>query len=161
MNVGPFEVVAAGDPDCRRPSFACRYVSVVREDGRDYERKMFRGSHDVYAAFRDASDLDREHFFVVMLDTKNRFVGQHLVSIGSVSAAIVHPREVLKAVILTSAAAVLFVHNHPSGDPTPSKEDLEITRRLREVCDLLGVRAMDHVIVGDGRYVSFVDDGYW
>jgi DNA repair protein RadC len=64
-------------------------------------------------------------------------------------------------VILEVAAAIVFVHNHPSGDPTPSKEDLEITRRLREVGELVGVRVLDHVIIGRGRYVSFVDDGYW
>ena len=60
-----------------------------------------------------------------------------------------------------AAAAVIFVHNHPSGDPTPSKEDIEITRRLREVGDVMGVRVLDHIIIGKGRYVSFVDDGYW
>ncbi len=64
-------------------------------------------------------------------------------------------------VIRESAAAVVFVHNHPSGDPTPSAEDLEITRRLREVGELVGVRVLDHTIIGAGRYVSFVDDGYW
>lgn len=60
-----------------------------------------------------------------------------------------------------SAAAVIFLHNHPSGDPTPSKEDIEITRRLREVGDIMGVRVLDHIIIGKGRYVSFVDDGHW
>ena len=60
-----------------------------------------------------------------------------------------------------SAAALVFVHNRPSGDPTPSKEDIEITRRLREVGDIMGVRVLDHVVIGRGRYVSFVDDGYW
>ncbi len=63
--------------------------------------------------------------------------------------------------IRESAAAVIFVHNHPSGDPTPSHEDIEITRRLREVGELVGVKVLDHIVIGRGRYVSFVDDGYW
>jgi len=97
----------------------------------------------------------------VLLDNKNRKLKDIRISQGSLTASIVHPRDVYLPVIRESAAAVIFVHNHPSGDPTPSREDVEITRRLREVGELVGVRVLDHVIVGHGRYVSFVDDGYW
>jgi len=122
----------------------------------------FRGSGDIWAAFRDHfSLLDREVFAVVILDTKHRMVGYHEVSVGTVNASMVHPREVFKAIILANASAFVIMHNHPSGDPTPSKEDIEITRRLRELGDLLGVRVLDHIVFGDGKYVSFVDDGYW
>ena len=122
----------------------------------------FRGSHDVYAHFRERLAGERhEQFYAVLLDNKNRKIKEVRVSQGSLTASIVHPRDVYLPVIRESAAAVIFVHNHPSGDPTPSREDIEITRRLREVGDLVGVRVLDHIVVGHGRYVSFVDDGFW
>jgi DNA repair protein RadC len=122
----------------------------------------FRGSYDVYAHFRERLAEERhEQFYAVLLDNKHRKIKDIRVSQGSLTASIVHPREVYLPVIRESAAAVIFVHNHPSGDPTPSKEDLEITRRLREVGELVGVRVLDHIVIGRGRYVSFVDDGYW
>jgi DNA repair protein RadC len=123
---------------------------------------LFRSSYDVYAHFRERLAGERhEHFFAVLLDNKHRKIKDIRVSQGSLTASIVHPRDVYLPVIRESAAAVIFVHNHPSGDPTPSREDLEITRRLREVGDLVGVRVLDHLVIGRGRYVSFVDDGYW
>lgn len=122
----------------------------------------FRSSHDVYAHFRERLADERcEHFYAVLLDNKHRKIRDVRVSQGSLTSSIVHPREVFLPVIRESAAAVIFVHNHPSGDPTPSREDLEITRRLREVGELVGVRVLDHLVIGRGRYVSFVDDGYW
>lgn len=124
--------------------------------------EAFRGSGDVYAHFRERLASERrEHFYAVLLDNKHRKIKDVPVSSGSLTASIVHPRDVFAPVVRESAAAVIFVHNHPSGDPTPSKEDIEITRRLREVGDLIGVRVLDHVVIGKGRYVSFVDDGYW
>jgi len=122
----------------------------------------FRGSSDVYAHFRERLASERrEHFYAVLLDNKHRKIKDVSVSQGSLTASIVHPRDVFVPVVRESAAAVVFVHNHPSGDPTPSKEDIEITRRLREAGDLMGVRVLDHIVIGKGRYVSFVDDGYW
>jgi len=122
----------------------------------------FRSSYDVYAHYRERLAGERcEHFFAVLLDNKHRKIRDVRVSQGSLTSSIVHPREVFLPVIRESAAAVIFVHNHPSGDPTPSREDLEITRRLREVGELIGVRVLDHLVIGRGRYVSFVDDGYW
>jgi DNA repair protein RadC len=122
----------------------------------------FRGSYDVYAHFRERLAEERhEQFYAVLLDNKNRKIKDIRISQGSLTASIVHPRDVYLPVIRESAAAVIFVHNHPSGDPTPSREDLEITHRLREVGSLVGVRVLDHIVVGKGRYVSFVDDGYW
>jgi DNA repair protein RadC len=122
----------------------------------------FRGSYDIYAHFRERLGSEcHEQFYAVLLDNKNRKLRDICISQGSLTSSVVHPREVYLPVIRESAAAVIFVHNHPSGDPTPSKEDLDITRRLREVGDLVGVRVLDHVVIGKGRYVSFVDDGYW
>ncbi len=126
------------------------------------EGEPFRGSGDIYAHFRERLAAEnREHFYAVLLDNKNRKIRDVLLSLGSLTASIVHPRDVFAQVVKHSAAAVIFLHNHPSGDATPSKEDIEITRRLREIGDVMGVRVLDHIIIGKGRYVSFVDDGYW
>lgn len=122
-----------------------------------------RGSADVYAHYRERLAAEtREQFLCILLDNKHRKTKEITVSQGSLTASIVHPRDVFAAVVreATPAAAVIFVHNHPSGDPTPSAEDIALTRWLREVADLVGVRVLDHIIVGKGRYVSF-DDGYW
>jgi DNA repair protein RadC len=104
-------------------------------------------------------DRKKEVFLTLLLDAKNRVLREIQVSEGSLNASIVHPREVFAPVIRESAAAVLFVHNHPSGDPTPSREDLELTGRLREAGTLMGVRVLDHIIIGNGRYMSFADQG--
>ena len=121
-----------------------------------------RGSSDVYAHYRERLAAETcEYFYAVLLDNKHRKLRDVLLSKGSLTASIVHPRDVYLPVIHHAAAAVIFLHNHPSGDPTPSKEDIEITRRLREVGELIGVRVLDHIVIGRGRYVSFVDDGYW
>jgi DNA repair protein RadC len=121
-----------------------------------------RGSSDVYAHFREHLATEQcEFFYAVLLDNKNRKLRDIMVSKGSLTASIVHPRDLFAQVVRWSAAALILVHNHPAGDPSPSKEDIEITRRLREAGELLGVRVLDHVIIGKGRFVSFVDDGYW
>lgn len=103
--------------------------------------------------------LDREHFCCLLLDTKNRPVGFTVVSIGSLNASIVHPREVYKPAILASAASLILIHNHPSGDPTPSQEDLEVTRRLGEAGQILGITVRDHIIIGNGCYLSYKEKG--
>jgi DNA repair protein RadC len=103
--------------------------------------------------------LRKEQFHVILLDGKNRPIKDVRVSEGTLTASLVHPREVFVPVIEESAAAIVLVHNHPSGDPTPSAEDIAITQRLREVGELMGVRVLDHVVIGHGRYVSFADEG--
>lgn len=122
----------------------------------------FRSSADVFHFYREQlGGLKKEEFHVLLLDAKNRLIRDVRVSEGSLTSSLVHPREVFNPVIRESAAAVILIHNHPSGDPAPSQEDLHITRRLREVGEVMGVRVLDHIIVGKGKYVSFVDDGYW
>jgi len=149
------------------PAKAAQLLAVVELAKRFGEEEFpsgeaFRSSRDIYAHFRERlADARHEQFYTVLLDNKHRKIRDVCVSQGSLTASIVHPREVFLPVIRESAAAVIFVHNHPSGDPTPSPEDIEITRRLREVGDLMGIRVLDHVVIGQGRYVSFVDDGYW
>ena len=104
--------------------------------------------------------LDREQFLVCGLDAKNSIIGVNVVSIGSLTLAIVHPREVFKPLILMNAAGWLCAHNHPSGDTTPSQEDRVLTSRLRQGADLLGITLLDHLILTDARCYSFADQGW-
>jgi DNA repair protein RadC len=165
-------LAALGLPDLCRvkgigPAKAAQLLALVEIAKRFGQEEFapgapFKGSHDVYAHFRERLAHERhEQFYAVLLDNKHRKLKDVCISQGSLTASIVHPRDVYLPVIREAAAAVIFVHNHPSGDPTPSAEDLEITRRLRQVGDIVGVRVLDHVVIGRGRYVSFVDDGYW
>lgn len=103
-------------------------------------------------------DLKRELFKVVLLDAKNTVIKETTVSEGSLTLSIVHPREVFALAVRESAAGVIFLHNHPSGDPTPSAEDRRLTDRLVTAGDVLGIRVLDHMIISDGRYVSFADE---
>ena len=104
--------------------------------------------------------LDREHFLVCGLDAKHRIIGINIVSMGSLTLAIVHPREVFKPLILMNAAAFICAHNHPSSDPTPSPEDRVLTQRLRQGAELLGITLLDHIVLGEDRHFSFADEGW-
>jgi DNA repair protein RadC len=104
--------------------------------------------------------LDREHFRVVLLNTKNQVLAVETISVGGLSSSLVHPREVFKRAIQRSAAALILVHNHPSGDPTPSSEDLEVTKRLQEAGKILGIEVLDHIIIGDHQFISLKEMAY-
>ncbi|MEM7410627.1 MAG: DNA repair protein RadC [Myxococcota bacterium] len=101
----------------------------------------------------------QEHFIVVLLDGRHRILGEETVSLGTLTASLVHPREVFRPALRASAAALLLVHNHPSGDPSPSLEDREVTRRLAEAGEILGIRVVDHVVVAERGFVSLREDG--
>ncbi|MEW5785821.1 MAG: DNA repair protein RadC [Bacillota bacterium] len=101
----------------------------------------------------------KEYFKVLLLDTKNHIISREEVSVGSLNASIVHPREIFGTPLRKSAASVILVHNHPSGDPSPSQEDLEVTRRLVDAGNILGVAVRDHIIIGDGCFFSFKEKG--
>ena len=103
------------------------------------------------------SRLDREQIRVVMLDTRNGVIDTEIVSIGTINSCIGHPREIFKSAIVKSAASIIIVHNHPSGDPSPSPEDFALTKRLIEVGKFLGIEVLDHVVIGDGCYCSIKD----
>lgn len=118
------------------------------------------GSAAVFRHFRARMlGLEQERFFVVLLDGKGRVKREVRVSEGTLTASLVHPREVFRTAIREAAASVILVHNHPSGDPTPSPEDVALTSRLRAAGELVGIRVVDHVVVGHERYASFVDLG--
>ncbi|HMU54524.1 MAG TPA: DNA repair protein RadC [Nitrospira sp.] len=118
-------------------------------------------SQDLFNHFHSSlRDLRHEIFKVVLLDAKHSIVRETTVSEGSLTLSIVHPREVFSLAVKESAAAVIFLHNHPSGDPTPSREDRLLTARLVAAGEILGIRVLDHLVIGDGHYVSFADQGW-
>jgi len=118
-------------------------------------------SRDLFNHFHSSlRDMRREIFKVVLLDAKHAILREATVSEGSLTLSIVHPREVFSLAVKESAAAVIFLHNHPSGDPTPSHEDRLLTARLVSAGEVLGIRVLDHLVIGDGRYVSFADEGW-
>jgi DNA repair protein RadC len=104
--------------------------------------------------------LQKEHFVCLFLNTKNHVIGQETLSMGSLNASIVHPREVFRAAIKRSSASIICVHNHPSGDPTPSPEDIDLTHRLAEAGSIIGIEVLDHIIIGDFKFVSLKEQGY-
>jgi len=116
---------------------------------------LIRGPESVYELTRDIRGMNREHFVGFYLNSRNQVLRREIVSIGSLNASIVHPREVFLPAVAMSAASVVLAHNHPSGDPTPSEEDLAITRRLCEAGRILGIDVLDHVIVARESYASF------
>jgi len=101
----------------------------------------------------------REHFLALLLDTRNQLIKVSEISIGSMDTSIVHPREVFKEAISASAASVIFVHNHPSGDPTASEDDIKLTKRLAEAGEIVGIDVLDHIIIGDKKYLSLKREG--
>jgi len=103
--------------------------------------------------------LEHERFEIILLSTRNRVLGRHIISVGGLNGSVVHPRDIFKEAVRRCAAAVILVHNHPSGDPSPSAEDVDITRRLRQAGELLGIEVLDHIIVGDGGYRSLRQEG--
>lgn len=124
------------------------------------ERPRIRGPGDVYERCAPSlRDSAQEEFRVLLLNAQHAVLREILVTRGTLDASIVHPREVFKAAVIENAAAIILVHNHPSGDPFPSPEDRSITRQLAEAGRMMGIPVLDHIVIGDGRYVSFVEAG--
>jgi len=141
-------------------------VKAVLEISRRYATErvsqgtVFSRSEDVFAHFHQRlRDKKKECFFILLLDSKNRVIREERISEGTLTSALVHPREAFTPAVRESAASLILAHNHPSGDPTPSREDEEITSRLVEAGKLLGIGVLDHIIIGEGRYYSFTDRG--
>jgi len=147
------------------PAKAATLVAAFELGRRAASRPLRRGvslggPQDVFQHYGPLlRDEPRERFLVVMLDGRHRILGEATVSIGTLTASLVHPREVFRPALERAAAAIVLVHNHPSGDPSPSGEDRRVTRRLRSAGELLGVRVVDHVVVADAGYFSFQEAG--
>jgi DNA repair protein RadC len=163
-------LAATAPPELRRvpgvgPVVAAR-IAAALELGRRMaregptERGRIRGPRDIYERCAPMlRDLTQEEFRVLLLNTHHHVIRETVVTRGTLDASLVHAREVFRPAIVESAAAVVLVHNHPSGDPAPSAEDRVVTRQLAEAGRTLGIPVVDHVIVGDGCYVSFVEAG--
>ncbi len=140
-------------------------IKAAIEIGRRHQRpssagESFCSSQDVADYYRPRlKDVKKEMFHCALLDSKNKILRNEVVSVGTLTSSLVHPRDTFKTAVRESAAAVIFIHNHPSGDTRPSQEDILLTRRLVQAGDLLGIRVLDHIIVGDGDHFSFRDNG--
>lgn len=139
-----------------------RIKQVIRELEEPFTTYTIRSPQDAKElAQAQIGDEDREVFLVMMLNTKNQVIALHRAHVGSLNASIVHPREVMKPAILNNAASIIVSHQHPSGNPSPSPEDIEVTKRLVEAGQILGIEVLDHVIVSyTGKYVSLKEKGY-
>lgn len=130
----------------------------AREEGP--ERVRIRGPRDVYEELAvELRDLPHEEFHALLLNTQHRVLSRVLLTRGIVDASLIHPREVFRAAVLECASALVLVHNHPSGDPSPSPEDRAVTRQIQRAGKTMGIRVLDHVIIGDGRWFSLAEDG--
>ena len=132
---------------------ACQLLAIFEIGRRVYGRlhaieQPIRNPEDVLPLVQHYARAPKEHFLAVMLNTRHYPIGVELVSVGSLNASIVHPREVFRPAVLAAAASLVLVHNHPSGDTTPSEDDLEITQRLRRVGEMMGIEVLDHLILG-------------
>lgn len=127
-----------------------------------YAQKISIKSPESVAAtyMEEMRHLDREYMKVVLADTKYNIIGDYLLSLGTVNSALLHPREIFVHALKREAVNIVLLHNHPSGNPTPSPQDITTTRRIKEAGDLLGVKLLDHIIIGDGRFVSLKEQGY-
>lgn len=135
-------------------------VMLVKDGKRKRQVVVLDQPGKVHALMRKRAErLDREHFWRIDVDTRSQYLGYETVSVGTLSASLVHPREVFKGALLNNAAAIIIMHNHPSGEVSPSPEDVEATRRLSKVGELIGVPLLDHVIVAGESYYSLKEHG--
>ena len=126
-------------------------IKMVKESSFLYQTRQILSPSDAYEMIKEQLEgLDREQFIIACLNTKNEPTNITVVSVGTLNKAIVHPREVFKTAILSNAASIMAFHNHPSGETTPSQQDIQLTNRLYEAGELLGIKLLDHLIIGDG-----------
>lgn len=131
-------------------------VKLIRESSVRYSSEKIATPNDIANLCRNfLEQADREICLLICLDNKNKPTAIHTISVGTVNASLVHPREVFKTAILANAVRIVLAHNHPSGDPEPSKEDIEITKRLIEAGKIIGIELLDHIVIGEKRFVSF------
>lgn len=137
-------------------------IQMIKERNEYYDFKAIRSPEDAYKIFSDfIGNADREMFVISCLNTKNEITNISVVHMGSLNASIVHPREVFKTAILSNASSVIVAHNHPSGHPEPSREDIEVTKRLAEAGKILGIELLDHIIVGEEKFYSLKEKGHF
>ena len=137
-------------------------VKLVKEKSISYTNRKIGSPYDAHILCKDfLENEDREKLIVVCLDTKNQPTSINIASIGTINSSLVHPREIFKTAILSNSNSILVAHNHPSGNPTPSEEDINITNRLQEVGEIIGIKLIDHIIIGeDDNFISLKENSY-
>lgn len=136
-------------------------IKMIKENSVLYANRKIEKPEDCYVLMKRLLDSsDREMLVVCCLNTKNEPTNISVVSIGSLNTSIVHPREVFKTAVISNSASIIIGHNHPSGDTVPSKEDINITERIKEAGNILGIKLLDHLILGDDKYLSLKEKGY-
>ena len=136
-------------------------IKMVKESSFQYLARQILSPNGAYQMIKEQLEgLDREQFIIACLNTKNEPTNISVVSVGTLNKAIIHPREVFKTAILSNASSIMAFHNHPSGDTTPSDQDIQLTHRLVEAGELLGIKLLDHLIIGDGSFTSLKEKGY-
>ena len=147
------------------PAKACKVKAALELARRtskysDLPRTVIKSPEDAAGlVMEEMRHFDREHFRAILLNTKNQVIGTDKVSVGTLNSSAVHPRELFRNAIKRGAASVILVHNHPSGDPAPSKEDMDITGRVKEAGNIIGIGVLDHIIIGDNKFTSFKANG--
>lgn len=147
------------------PAKACQIKAALELARRtakysDQPRPVIKSPDDAAAlVMEEMRHFDREHFRAILLNTKNQVIGTDNVSVGTLNSSVVHPRELFRNAIKRGAASVILLHNHPSGDPTPSREDKDITQRVIEVGNIIGIEVLDHIIIGDNKFISLKAHG--
>ncbi|MEK4244454.1 DNA repair protein RadC [Psychrobacillus sp. FSL K6-2684] len=157
------ELLAVKEDNKRKPAKRVDIVSLrmVKESSLLYKDRNVKSPQDGYKLFKQfLGELDREYFVVMCLDVKNQPTMINVCHIGSLNASIVHPREVMKTAIMSNSASIIVAHNHPSGKPEPSQEDIDVTKRLVEAGKILGIEVLDHLVIGENTFVSLKEKGY-
>jgi len=136
-------------------------LRMVKESSLLYKNRSIKGPEDGFQLFKQfLGELDREYFVIMCLDVKNQPTAINVCHVGSLNASIVHPREVMKTAILSNSCSIIVAHNHPSGNPSPSPEDIAVTKRLKEAGEIMGNDVLDHLIIGEDTFVSLKEKGY-
>ena len=135
-------------------------VYVKKEQSLQIEKDVIKKPEQVFEVVKNfLGEVDREHLIVIVLDVKNKINSISVASVGTLNSSIVHPREVFKTAILANGVSIILAHNHPSGDTSPSKDDINITTRIKECGLLMGIELLDHVILGDEKFISLKNEG--
>lgn len=136
-------------------------LQMVRENIGEYMVRDFKVSSPdslfkiITETFTELENDTQENFGVVLMDTKNKIVGADIITRGTVNSSLISPRDIIQRALMTNAVSIAIFHNHPSGDTTPSSEDMAVTKRIKDACDIMGISLIDHLIIGDGCYRSF------
>ena len=131
---------------------------LVREEVSEYHTRQMKESRDVYNWFKYLGDSEKEKFIVLCLDVKHKVVCFDMIGIGGITQCEIHPREVIKAAILSNASAIILIHNHPSGDCFPSQQDRKLTQMLKGACTVFNITVLDHIVIGHNEYYSLKED---